>query len=297
MNFEQLQYVKVVVEFQSITVASQQLFVTQSAISQSITALEKELNVVLFHRSRHGTIPTEDGLWILPKLMEIFQKTQEIKLEIESRTTQLAGEVIIATIPSLFMTLLPESLVTFKKDYPLVKYHILELENNKVIEAIQQKKADIGFIALTHDLSHFGESIFFQNLQVTSQYYLLVSASSRFALHTEITLEEVLEEPFILYGEHFYPNLIRNFSAKSSEQTILFQSYNSEVIKKSVMAGLGVSILSNLMIEEDPYILDGRVKAIKLIGYPFQMPLTYSLIYHQDFRKSPLIQKLAAYFD
>ncbi|MEC2056078.1 LysR family transcriptional regulator [Peribacillus psychrosaccharolyticus] len=297
MNFEQLQYVKVVVECKSITIAAQQLFVTQSAISQSITSLEKELNVVLFHRSRHGTIPTEDGLWLLPKLMEVFQKTQEITLEIESRTSQFAGEVKIATIPSLFMTLLPETLATFKKDYPLVNYQILELENNKVIEAVQQKKADIGFIALTHDLSHFDTSIYFQHLQVTSQYYLLVSASSRFALHEEITLEEVLEEPFILYGEHFYPNLIRNFSTKSNEQTILFQSYNSEVIKKSVMAGLGVSILTNLMIEEDPYILDGRMKAIKLIGYPFQMPLSYSLIYHQDLRKSPLIQKLAAYFD
>lgn len=297
MNYEQLQYVKAVIEFQSITIASHQLFVTQSAISQSLTALEKELNVVLFHRSRHGTIPTEDGLWLLPKLMEIFQKTQGIKLEIESRNTQIAGEITIATIPSLFMTLLPETLATFKKDYPLVKYHILELENNKVIEAIQQKKADIGFIALTHDLSHFGSSLYLQNLQVTSQYYLLVSASSRFALHTEITLEEVLEEPFILYGEHFYPNLIRTFSPKSSEQMILFQSYNSEVIKKSVMAGLGVSILSNLMIEEDPYILDGKIKAIKLIGYPFQIPLSYSIIYHQDLRENPPIQKLATYFD
>lgn len=297
MNFEQLHYVKAVVEYQSITIASQQLFVTQSAISQSITALEKELNIVLFHRSRHGTFPTEDGRWILPKLMEVFQKTEEIKLEIESRTTQFSGEIIVATIPSLFMKLLPETLATFKKDYPLVKYQILELENNKVIEAVQQKKADIGFIALTHDLSHFSSSIFSQNLKATSQYYLLVSASSRFALHSEITLEEVVEEPFILYGEHFYRNLIRDFSAKSSEQTILFQSYNSEVIKKSVLAGLGVSILSNLMIEEDPYILDGRVKAIKLIGYPFQMPISYSLIYHQDLRKSPLIQKLAAYFD
>ena len=92
-----------------------QLFVTQSAISQSITALEKELNVVLFHRSRHGTIPTEDGLWLLPKLMDIFQKTQEIKLEIESRTTQFSGEVTIATIPSLFMTLLPETLARCSK--------------------------------------------------------------------------------------------------------------------------------------------------------------------------------------
>ena len=51
------------------------------------------------------------------------------------------------------------------------------------------------------------------------------------------------------------------------------------------------------MVEDDPYILDGRIKAIKLIGYPFQMPLSYSLIYHQDLGKSPVIQKLAAYFN
>ena len=59
MNFEQLEYIKEVIETKSMSIAAENLHVTQSAISQSISLLEKEFGVQLFKRSRNGTIPTE----------------------------------------------------------------------------------------------------------------------------------------------------------------------------------------------------------------------------------------------
>lgn len=296
MNLEQLHYAKYVMEYHSITMAAQQLFITQSAISQSIHTLEKELGIKLFERSRQGTFPTEEGRWILPKLMEVYQSLQDIKYEIKKSKEDMAGTIKLATIPSVFMTFLPEKLARFKEEYPLVNYQILEFENYKVIEAIQNQEAEIGFIALTHDTDHLNPNLVFQQLTIRSEYYLVVAANSPFANRSEISLDEVINEHFILYGERFFTELLSNFLPNWSVQSILFQSINPEVIKKSVMLGLGVSILSNLMIENDPHFIEGRLVRVKLKGYPFHTPLSYSLIYRKDSKHSPLIKKLASFF-
>lgn len=297
MNFEQFEYVKAIVENKSMSIASQKLHVTQSAISQSISMLEKELGIQLFKRSRSGTLPTEDGLWVIPKLMDILQKSNKLKVEIQSKSATFSGKVEIATIPSIFMTLLPDALVSFKKDFPLVHYSISEMENHKVLKAIEQKKADVGFITLTHESKSIDNQLIFHPLNLQSNFYLLVSAKSVLAIHSEIQLQDVLGESFILYGEHYYRNLIKEFEEKYNQISVIFQSNNPEVIKKSVAAGLGVSIVSKMMIEDDPYIDSGRIKAIPLIGYPFNFSLSFGAIYDPNRTNYKLIQRMLTYFN
>ncbi|RID84339.1 LysR family transcriptional regulator [Peribacillus asahii] len=297
MNFEQLDYIKAIVENKSMSIASQQLHVTQSAISQSIAMLEKELGVQLFKRSRNGTSPTEDGLWIIPKLMEILQKSNELKMDIQSKTETFSGKVTIATIPSIFMTLLPEALASFKKDFPLVHYAISELENNQVLKAIEQKKADVGFITLTHESKSLDNQLIYHPLNQQSHFHLLVSAKSILAIRSEIQLQDVLDESFILFGEHFYSSLTKGFEEKYKQLSIIFQSSNPEVIKKSVAAGLGVSVVSKTMIEDDPYIESGRIKAIPLIGYPFNFSLSFGAIYDRNCSNYKLVQRMLTYFN
>ena len=294
MNFDQLQYIKSVVEYQSITVAAEKLFVTQSAISQAISTLEKELNVKLFHRSRNGSYPTEEGEWILPKLLKIYHSYQEIKLEIQSRSSEFFGDIMISTIPGIFMTYLPKRLAKLKKDFPNVKPKIVELETKKIVEEIQMKNADIGFIALTHNLKKLHKDVVFSPISIVSHYRLLVSAQSKYANYKEVELQALMDEPFILYGEQFYLELLEQFTQQNESFTVLFQSYNPEVIKKSVMAGLGVSILSDMMLEDDPYIEDGRIKAVKLVDSLFQYPMTLGIIYHKDRIQDAKIQKVVS---
>src|SRR4051812_16809292 len=107
MNFEQLEYIKEVIETKSMSIAAENLHVSQSAISQSISLLEKEFGIQLFKRSRIGTFPTDEGKNIIKKLLEILKKTDELKEEVQSITSSFSGELKIATIPSIFMTFLP----------------------------------------------------------------------------------------------------------------------------------------------------------------------------------------------
>ena len=79
MNFEQLKYIVEVAKAGSISGASKKLFITQSAISQSITKMEADLGVEIFNRSRNGAVPTDIGNTIIKKALETLAKMEEIK--------------------------------------------------------------------------------------------------------------------------------------------------------------------------------------------------------------------------
>lgn len=72
MNIEQLLYIVEVAKYSSLSIAAQNLHVTQSNISQSITNLEKELGIKVLKRSRgHGAVPTDEGRIILKLAYEV----------------------------------------------------------------------------------------------------------------------------------------------------------------------------------------------------------------------------------
>jgi len=289
MNIEQLHYVKVVAETGSITVAATRLFVTQSAISQSIVAIEKELGTTLFHRSRRGTTLTDDGKWIVPRLTILYQQAQELKLDIQARNLEVHGQLRIATIPGVFLSFLPQTLATLKQEYAGITFQLDELENRHVFDKVVRKEADVGFIGY-HSEVVIPQELTYHSLQVTSSYYLIVPAQSRFSHLQHVRLQDILEESFILYGDYFFFDLINDLSSKAPN--IIFKSLNSEVIKKSVLNGLGVSIFTSSMIEEDQYFVDGLLKGIPLIGEPFHNPIEYGFVYEHTQGKSIFIQLL-----
>ncbi|NGY80006.1 LysR family transcriptional regulator [Bacillus megaterium] len=61
MNIEQLKHIVEIDKTGSLKEAAGNLHITLPALSQSIKNLEKELNIMIFHRSRRGSIPTEEG--------------------------------------------------------------------------------------------------------------------------------------------------------------------------------------------------------------------------------------------
>lgn len=298
MNFEQLEYIKEVIETKSMSIAAKNLHVTQSAISQSISLLEKEFGVQLFKRSRNGTIPTEEGKTIITKVLEILKKADELKEEIQSLTSSYNGELKIATVPSIFMTYLPKTLSKFKKDFPQIKVTIMEMDNKEVIEEVNQNKVDVGLIALFNSVKHrFPEHISFHSFHSQGTFNVIVPKDSVLAFSKELQLMDIREYPFVIYGKNFYNNLIEDFEKDYGPLNIVFKSTNSEVIKKSVSEGVGISILSSLMLIDDPYLETERITSIPLTGYPLNFNLLFGGIYSKNRNQYRLIKKFLEYFE
>ncbi|KGR90196.1 LysR family transcriptional regulator [Ureibacillus massiliensis 4400831 = CIP 108448 = CCUG 49529] len=298
MNFEQLEYLKEVIETKSMSIAAKNLHVTQSAISQSISLLEKEFGVQLFKRSRNGTIPTEEGKNIITKALEILIKTDELKEEIQSLKSSYIGELKIATVPSIFMTYLPKALSKFKKDFPQIKVTIMEMENKEVIEEVNENRVDLGLIAVLNSVKHkFPEHFSFHAFHSQGTFNVIVPKDSILAINKELQLMDIREYPFVIYGKNFYNNLIEDFEKEYGPINIIFKSTNSEVIKKSVSEGIGISLFSSMMLIDDPYLESGRIISIPLKGYPLNFNLLFGGIYSKNRSQSRLIKKFLEYFE
>lgn len=298
LNFEQLEYIKEVVETKSMSIAAKNLHVTQSAISQSISLLEKEFGIQLFKRSRNGTIPTDEGKSIIAKILEVLMKTEELKEEIQALTTSYIGELKIATVPSIFMTYLPKTLSKFKKDFPQIKVTIIEMDNPEVMEEVTHNKVDLGLIALSNTAEHrFPDHISFHSLHSQGRFNVIVPKDSVLAFSKELELVDIREYPFVIYGKNFYNSLIEDFENQYGPLNIIFQSTNSEVIKKAVSEGVGISLFSSLMLVDDPYIESGRIVSIPLSGSPLNINLSFGGIYSKSRSQSRLIKKFLEYFE
>lgn len=297
MNFEQLEYIKEVIETQSMSIAAENLHVSQSAISQSISLLEKELGIKIFKRSRLGTIPTEEGKSIIKKMLEILRKTEELKEEVQSLTSSYSGEIKIATSPSIFMACLPKSLARFKKDFPQINVKIHEIESLEVIKEVEQRKADLGLITLfNNERGILPENLTLQSYKYQGRINIIVPQNSELALNQELRLIDVKDYPFVQFDRIFFNNLIEDFEKHNGPLNVIFKTTNSEVVKKTVAEGLGIGLMSSLMIKDDPYLENGRISAIPL-GYPYNYNLSMGGIYYKNGNQYGLIKKFLEYVE
>ena len=133
----------------SFTRAAELLGYTQSAVSQSIRALEQELSCVLLLRSRSGIELTAEGETLLPyirgasgALSRMAEKARELK-------GLNCGTVRIGTYSSISRCLLPPLIRDFKKLHPDVLFEMTQGHCEEVEHWVRERRVDLGFSDLT----------------------------------------------------------------------------------------------------------------------------------------------------
>lgn len=293
LNFEQLQYIKAVVEYGSITHAAEVLHISQSALSQSIANLEKEIEHKLFNRSRSGTVPTENGKKLIPIILEILESESKLRQTANALSATLRGTLTIATTPSLFMTVVPQALSSFKKDHPQIEVRITEAENDEIFHLVQRKGIDIGLLSLM-DYLEVDAAMETYSLFLSSRFKAIVPSDSKLAFRESISLEDIQDYPFILFDREFYNVNIKKFEAQRGPLNILFNTKNLSVLFRSVSAGLGISIVSDLMLQNDPYLQTKSIVAIP-IGYPFNNEIHFEALSNKNNGKKRLQETFISY--
>ncbi len=122
----------------------------------------------------------------------------EIKEEATSITSLYTGELTIAAIPSLFLTLLPKTLSKFNKDCPHVTVSISEMGGKEIIDDSRQHKVDLGLIVLNEDsLIDSKETLIFQYL-LQGEMRACVHKHSPLALSKKLRVQDLIDYPFVL---------------------------------------------------------------------------------------------------
>lgn len=295
MKIEQLEYVLEVAKSGAISKASENLHVTQSAVSQSITALEKELGVVLFHRARTGTLPTIQGKKVIQKAVEILLKVEELREEIKEDSKDVQGKLTFASIP-IYMPYLLEPLAAFKADYPNVEIEIMEQETHEIINDITRFELDIGLITLHDGLKDKMENLDFQLLN-KGEMKVFAHKDSAISVNDSIEPQALINETIVMYDGDYVKWFVQNFIAEFGSLQILFTSNNTDVIKKAVIQNMAITFSPELYKEGDTLLVNqNAIKKMNILNHQ-PVHIAFGFVYPKKKTPSLLARKFMKYIE
>ncbi|MGG4147277.1 LysR family transcriptional regulator [Paenibacillus algorifonticola] len=239
MNLEQLMYVVELSKSKSLSEAAAHLHISQSALSQSLTSLEKELGLRLFKRARTGTLPTAEGASIIKKVHEAAKIIEEIRLEAASSLSSLSGELRLSTMPAQMKTMV-KVIAWLKKEHPALRIEVSEDGSLNTLGSVREGLADLGMIAMREDKLPI-EGLSFHSL-CKGKMVALVGAQSPLALRTSMSPEELRQHPFVLYKDDHVDQFIHDFTRQHGPVEVLFRTDYDVAIQSALLEGLAVSI-------------------------------------------------------
>ena len=176
----------------NISAAAQNLYISQSAVSQSIKQLEEQLQVRLFSRSTRGVVLTSEGKMLLDYVSHGLGLIQCGEEKLAQSRQLLTGELIIGASDTVTKTYLLSRLEAFHKDYPDIRIRILNGTTSMVLDYLHAGQVDIAFASEAPD-----ETVYSVRHCVDT-HTIFVAAPDYLEFDKVYTMEEIAALPLIL---------------------------------------------------------------------------------------------------
>src|SRR5437762_4419951 len=147
MQIESLKVFCDLAETESFTKAAQINNVTQSAVSQQISSLEKQFKSLLIERSKKKFRLTREGQVLYEYSKQIIQLYESLHSKLQELKDVISGTIRVATIYSVGLHDLPPYLKKFLKAYPTVNVHVEYRRSNQVYDDVLSNVVDLGLVA------------------------------------------------------------------------------------------------------------------------------------------------------
>ena len=278
MNIRQLEYFVAVSEHLNFTKAAQQFYISQSAMTLQIKALEDELGVALFNRTNRHVELTPAGRTFLDDAHAILRRTRDAVGRAKAASTVFTGHLNIGFVKGYEKTNLSDLLADFHVTYPNISLNLTRENVAELYDGILDHNLDFVFNLqyASADLSYLEN----MNHHVISRYPLMavMPASHPLSHRTSIKRTELKGYPLVdikksdtRYGET--TTVLNAFTAAGFLPNVQYVSDDIETSILAVAAGLGYALLpeyiTNSLSSKEKVIalpLEGEGKRMTIIG-------------------------------
>lgn len=271
MNLHQFRFVQEAVRRKlNLTETAKALFTSQPGVSKAILELEDELGVDIF--ARHGKRlkrVTEPGAEVLKSIEIIMREVGNLKRIGEEFSKQDAGTLSIATTHSQARYFLPGPVAQLRKRFPKVNISLHQGAPAQVAQMVLDEVADIGIA--TEAIADVDGLVSLPCYEW--QHAIVLPAGHTLAQKDAITLGDLAHEPLVSYHPSFSgrTRVDQAFAAAHLKPNIVLEAIDADVIKTYVRLGLGVGILAETAVREDP---PGGDLAWRPVGHLFGQNVT-----------------------
>lgn len=279
-----------VAENGSFTLASQQLYVAQSAISRKVALLEDELRVKLFKRVNKRIYLTAEGETFLRYARRVFQNLRDAVLEVSEISQLRCGRVSIGAGVIACTHLLPPVLERFREIHPQLDLEVVVGPTERLVAEIRNSRVDLGLLTLP---------IAYPDIEVVpycSEELVVVTSPKHQVLQKRksISPEELSEYPLILFRRGAYTRKVLDqfFLATGIKPVIRTEADDVATIKPLVQINLGITIIPLRAVEEE--IRRGELHYLRIRGCNLRRHL--GLVFHKSDHVPRAVRELIGLF-
>ena len=286
MQFESLKAFCDLAETRSFTRTAQINNLSQSAISQTISALERHLHTLLIERSRKNFRLTPEGEVLYNHSKEILQAYDAIHNRLQEIKHVISGEIRLATVYSLGLHDLPPHLKRFLKEYPDVRVHVEYRRANRVYDDVLGNIVDLGLVAYPVHNPKLGIIALRKEPLV-----LACHPQHPLAKHKRISLKALRGVKFVSFEPDLPTRkaLDKIFKGKGVEVEHVMEFDNIETVKRAVEVNCGVAIVPEPSIRQE--VANRTLAAVGLEGN-YVRPL--AAVHRKNKVLSPAIKQFLA---
>lgn len=271
MDLRRLEAFVTVARERSFTRAALRLHVSQSAVSQQVVALERELGARLLDRTRRRVDLTQSGAAFYEHAERILSEAERARRAVAASQGAITGELDVAASLTTASYVLPPALAALVAAHPDVLLSMRVENTEDVVHGLLRGDADVGFVE--GDVRADGirlEPLFEDELVV------IAPAGHRLAQRDEIRLADLAAEPFV-NREHgsgtrqVAEAALERAGLDARELRVVAELSGIDAIKSAVEAGLGLAIVSALSIRKELRL--GTLVARPVEGVELRRPL------------------------
>jgi len=268
VNFDQLKLFRDIVANRSITRGAALNAISQSAASQHVSELEKQFNVKLLDRRTRPLAPTRAGRLYYDFCRDALRRRDEFQAALGGLRAAVEGEVRVASIYSIGLSELAGLEEEFARRFPEADLRIEYLRPEKVFEAVQGERADLGLMSFAEPTREIAVIPWRQEEMV-----LALAPSHPLAARAAVAPAELDGADFIGFDDDLpIAASVNRYLRDSGAQVNLVMHFdNIQMVKEAVALGSGVSILPARVLRADT--AQGRLAAVTLGPPPLHRPV------------------------
>jgi DNA-binding transcriptional LysR family regulator len=242
VELRQLSHFVAIAEEGSFTRAARRLNYVQSALSVSVQALERELQVRLFDRSTHRVTLTGAGESLLPAARRTLAGAEEILDLAADVRGVLRGTLRVGIMQSFAFADVPRLLGTFRRQHPEVEIQVRPAAGGSaaLVEGLRRGGLDIAFIALLDPPAGV------HAIPLGSEELVVVAAADQ-ALpgRGPVTLDALVDTRFVDFPAGWGVRTVvdRAFAAAGLERRVTMEVADVATCLELIQAGLGLALL------------------------------------------------------
>lgn len=229
----------------SFRAASEQINLSQPAVSAHVRDLEQELGVPLLTRTTRSVNLTPEGENFMIRARRALDELEAVVLDLKDLAALRRGRVRVGCVPTIAATLLPEVLANFSRRYPDIQIEVvdeaadmlykrmLNSEIDLAISPVPPRQIDLVFDSLFHD-----------------HYVAVFPKDHPLAGRKSVKMADFVRYPFVLLAS---PNTVRMvleeaFSKVGRVLEPVYEAHNLYTIGGMVEAGLGITALPAMAV-------------------------------------------------